>query len=286
MKKLSDLFLAFLLAAPTLAAAQALNPVAGTPSAPAWNTSGIRAYSTINGATTVVCVNPSTHVLESCSGSGGGGAITIASGADAVEGSSGDTAASHTILGDLDYLKAASVGPIPAGEAYIGHVGGTTNIVGASFTTTATTTALSDLQLLANSSTNTSVVPLTFTNVCRVNAGTGMVRRARIKISDTGLAGRVLLLNLYQNSPTVTNGDHATFLSSESNYIGQIPVTLGQHFNDPIEKGIGAPVTGSEINFDCASGSRNLYGLIESSGSSGTLQGSKLLTAVLEALVN
>lgn len=177
-----------------------------------------------------------------------------------------------------------AAGAIGAGEAHVGEVGGHTTIAGASFTTTGTTTALTDGQLLANSGTAGSVTPLSFT-VCRVNAGTGMVRRARLKIADTGLAGKILVVKLYRDSPTVTNGDHGTWLSTESNYIGQIPVTLDQHFSD-FEKGIGAPATGAEINFDCAGGSQLLYGLIVASGSSGTLQGSKALTVVLETLVN
>lgn len=173
-----------------------------------------------------------------------------------------------------------------AGEAHIGEVGGRTAIVGASFTTTATTTALADGQLLANSATAGSVTPLDFATVCRVNQGTGMIRRARVKIADTGLAGKILVLKLYRDSPTVTNGDHGAWLSSESNFIGQIPVTLDQHFSDPFEKGVGAPAVGSEINFDCASASTHLYGLLVSSGASGTLQGSKVVTVVLEVLEN
>lgn len=174
----------------------------------------------------------------------------------------------------------------PAGENHVGEVGGHTTIVGATFTTTATTTALTDGQLLANNATAGSVTPLDFSGVCRVNQGTGMIRRARVKIPDTGLAGKSLWLKLYRDSPTPTNGDHGTWLTTESNFIGQISVTLDQHFSDPYEKGLGAPSVGSEINFDCASASTHLYGLIVANGASATLQGSKVLTAVLEVLVN
>lgn len=177
-------------------------------------------------------------------------------------------------------------GVLSAGENHVGEVGGHTAIVGATFTTTATTTALADGQLLANSATAGSVTPLTFTGVCRVNQGTFAVRRARIKTTDNGFVGKSLWLYLYRDSPTVANGDHAAFSSTESNFIGRISVTFSLTFSDPLYKGIGAPDVGNEINGDCAAASTAVYGLLVANGPSGTLQGAKTIQPVLEVWDN
>jgi hypothetical protein len=172
---------------------------------------------------------------------------------------------------------------LAAGEAHIGEIGGNTVFAAANFTTPSGTTAYSSSQLIANSASAGSVTPLSF-SACRVNGGTGMVRRVRIKTTDTGFAGQSVTLYLYRDSPTATNGDHATWLTTESNYLGAVAVTLDKHFSD-YEKGIGVPVSGSEINFNCASGSSNIYGLVVAAGAI-TPQGAKVITATLEVLAN
>jgi hypothetical protein len=183
----------------------------------------------------------------------------------------------------LDQLHTDMVAPTVAGENHVGEVGGRATIASASLTTPAGASAYASGQLIANSATAGSVTPLTFA-VCRINQGTGMVRRARLKTPDTGFAGQAVTVKLYRDSPTNSNGDHAAWLTTESNYIGSIAITLDQHFSDN-EKGIGAPAVGSEINFDCAAGSQNLYGELVAGGPI-TPQGAKAFTLVLETLVN
>ncbi len=170
-----------------------------------------------------------------------------------------------------------------ATESHLGQVGGTTIIASANFTTPSGTTAYASGQLIANSATAGSVTPLTFA-VCRTNANTGMVRRIRLKTTDTGFTGLTVYVKLYRDTPTLTNGDHGTWLTTESNYLGTVSVSLDQHFSDA-EKGVGVPTAGSEINFDCASGSSNIYGLVVAT-SAVTPQGAKVFTAVAEVLAN
>lgn len=157
-----------------------------------------------------------------------------------------------------------------------------TIIVGATFTTPAGTTAYADNDLIANSGTAGSVTPLDFTTACRVPNGKGMIRRGRVKTVDSGMAGKSAWLNLYQDSPTVANGDNGALSSTESNFLGRISVLFDMTFSDPMYKGVGVPAAGSEINFQCASGSQHLYGLLSANGASATLQGAKAWTVVLE----
>jgi len=175
-------------------------------------------------------------------------------------------------------------GALGAGENHVGEIGGKTIIASSNFTTPAGTTAYASGDLIANNATAGSVTPMSFT-VCRVNAGTGMIRRARIKTTDTGFAAKGVILKLYKDSPTSTNGDNGAWLTTESNYLGQISVTLDQHFSDPMEKGVGTPSAGSEINYDCATGTSVIYGLLVANEAI-TPQGAKVHTIVLEALVN
>lgn len=166
--------------------------------------------------------------------------------------------------------------PLPVGKAVL---------AGASFTAPAGIAAYASGQLIANSATAGSVTALQFA-VCRDLTGTtGMVRRARVKTPDTGFAGATVRLHLYKSSPTVANGDHGTFSSTESDWVGDVDVTLDHAFSDPLEKGMGVPVVGSEINYDCNVGVQVLYGLLEAR-SAITPLGGKTFSVTVEALPN
>lgn len=161
------------------------------------------------------------------------------------------------------------------------YAGGMPAAATATFTTPSGATAYSSGQLIANSATAGSVVPLSFT-VCTGTGTSGMVRRVRVKTPDTGFAGQSVRVHLYSASPTVNNGDHAAWLSTESTYIGYFDVALTSHFSNA-EKGFGVPHLGSEANFECAASTQVIYGLIEARGAI-TPQGAKLMTVTLEVL--
>jgi len=189
----------------------------------------------------------------------------------------------------LAALPALAVGANVIGgvtQSGLWTVGGALLMPTATFTTTALTTAWTSNQLIANNATAGSVVPLTLANAVRVAGGTGSIRRAQIQVaSDTGFAGQSLVLALYTVSPTFANGDRATWLTSFSGFIGQIAVTLSQHFSD-YEQGIGVPVNGSELNFACAGGSTTIYGVVVSAGTLTPQAASKAIIASLEILAN
>lgn len=96
------------------------------------------------------------------------------------------------------------------------------------FTRPADTTAYSAGDLIANSTTNTSVTPLSWT-AARVAAGSFLINRVRLRMSGTtipssGVSFRVYLFN---SAPTVANGDNgALSITGSANCIGWADITL------------------------------------------------------------
>jgi hypothetical protein len=88
-----------------------------------------------------------------------------------------------------------------------------------SFTRPSDTTAYADNDLVANSTTAGSVVPLSF------NVGRGGVKivGARIQKSDeSDVANATFTLHLFGSSPTVANGDNGAISHSLSDKFGSI----------------------------------------------------------------
>lgn len=150
-------------------------------------------------------------------------------------------------------------------EAHIGNVGGHSTRVTTTFTRPADTTAYASGDLVANSTTAASVVPLTMA-VGRVDGGSGMIRRGRIRKSGTSTTNASFRIHFFRAVPgTIANGDNGVFsVSGAADYMGAIDVTVDRAFTDG-SVGTGVPLAGSEIIFDLASGTA-LYSLIEARG--------------------
>lgn len=169
------------------------------------------------------------------------------------------------------------------GEAHIGEVGGRTVVATATFARPADTTPYAAADLVANSATAGSVIPMSFT-VARIAAGSGMIRRARLKTSSTNITNASFRVHLYGTSPTVTNGDNGAWVSNQvATYLGSIDVVIDKAFSDGAS-GNGSPLVGSELNFALASGSV-IYGLIEARGAY-TPTSAGTFTVELEVLQN
>jgi len=177
--------------------------------------------------------------------------------------------------GVTQYIEGTGVGTVgdpfipnrnaKAQEVHIGEVGGAAAVAAAAqFTRPADVTAYASGDLVANSVTAGSVVPLTFT-VARVAAGSGMVRRCRVKKSGTGVTSASFRLHLYSSAPTPANGDNGAFSTDgAANYLGGFDVAVDRAFTDGAA-GVGAPVSGSEMTFKLASGT-TIRGLLEARG--------------------
>ncbi len=149
----------------------------------------------------------------------------------------------------------------------------------ANFTRPSDTTAYASGDLVANSTTAGSVVPLTFTIDPSGGGGDYLIRRIRLKKTSTSTTNASFRLHLYLGSPVPTNGDNGAWLTSESIYIGAFDVTVDRAFTD-FSKGIGVPVTGSEVSF-ATHPSGTVYGLLEARAAY-TPASAEVFTVVME----
>lgn len=113
------------------------------------------------------------------------------------------TGGSVAISGTLPAFAATPpVAPAISGDIII--------VPSANFTRPANTAAYAAGQLVGNSTTAGSVVPLSWV-VARVNAGNLYVRRATMLSTGKSITNAAFVLYLYTVSPTIASGDGAAF---------------------------------------------------------------------------
>jgi hypothetical protein len=144
------------------------------------------------------------------------------------------------------------------------NVSGVIAFPSANFTRPADTTAYAAGDLIANSTTAGSVVPMSFT-AARYAGGSGFIRAAKLRKSTTTLTNAFFRLHLYAADPSaatgITNGDNGAWLTKFADYIGMIDIIVDRAFSDAAI-GRGAPSVGSELAFVPVSG-QTVYGLLE-----------------------
>lgn len=107
----------------------------------------------------------------------------------------------------------------------------TSAVISATLTRPADTTAYASGDLVANSTTAGSVVPLSLENFARAGA-TSKIRRVRIDASKADVTNASFRVHFYGASPTVANGDNGAFSSTQSSWLGSVDVTVGQLFSN------------------------------------------------------
>jgi hypothetical protein len=171
------------------------------------------------------------------------------------------TTAQTTLAALLTAMQAAT----PAGEFHVGEVGGNTVVATANFTRPADTNAYAVGDLVANSTTAGSVLPMSLI-VARKNAGTGRVLRARLAKTSASLTNASFRVHLFKTAPATTPGDNAAFAAAVSGvaavYLGYVDVTMDVAFTDGA-KGFGALASGPCISFDAPAGVMTMAALIE-----------------------
>lgn len=165
------------------------------------------------------------------------------------------------LRGIVKLLVTAGTVVLGAGSNRIGKVGADVDIVGGNFTRPNDTNAYASGDLVANSTTAGSVVPITIT-ASLANDGKVAIPRVRLKKSGAVLTNASFRVHLYKASPTCTNGDNGAWLTTESTYIGAFDVTMDRAFSDAA-KGTGVPLNGNFVIAEMASGTMTIFALIE-----------------------
>lgn len=160
-----------------------------------------------------------------------------------------------------------------SGEIIIGADGETSTQTATELTRPADTTAYAVGDAIANSTTASSVTPLQFT-VARAAGGSGRINGAQLYVNSATAFGAIRL-HLFNTTPFAAAGFQAdnaalaltyTALKTGSaganpNYIGYIDFTSFTALSSCAVANGYSDIT--ELNFDCASGSSVIFGLLE-----------------------
>lgn len=154
----------------------------------------------------------------------------------------------------------------------------TISLISATFKRPSDTTQYASGDLVANSTTAGSVVPMRF-DISDGGDG-GMIRRARITKSGTSVTTASFRVHLYSSATiTCANGDNGAWSTDQAaNYFGAIDVTVDKAFTDGAV-GHGVPLVGTEINF----GINTYHGLLEARGAY-TPSSAEVFTIELEVI--
>lgn len=207
-------------------------------------------------------------------------------------GAIGDTAwpgtGDATVIAALKAIVLAAAVATPAGGNLIGKVGRHIATAEATFNRPANTTAYASGQLIANSTTAGSVVPLNLT-AARIATGSFTIARLRLRKTGSSIAGASFRVHLFSVAPTVANGDGGILSASGSaSYLGRYDVVMDQAFTDGAI-GIGNPITGllteggvAQVPVKLASG-QSIFALIEARGAYTPVSG-ETFTLALDVL--
>lgn len=151
-------------------------------------------------------------------------------------------------------------------------------LVQANFTRPSDTTAYASGDLVANSITAGSVVPMSF-QVARNANQIATIKRVRLFSTSTVLTNASFRVHLYSTVPTASNGDNAAWLTTSSTYLGSFDVTLDKAFTDG-SKGFAIPTVGTEIPVT-ADSDGTIFALLEARAAY-TPTSAEVFTLVLE----
>ncbi len=173
---------------------------------------------------------------------------------------------------EAPYVGSDNPLPVAAGRVVV--------VTAPTMTRPADTTQYSTGDLVANSTTAGSVVPLEFD----VGGGSGMVRKIRIRTNRTsgGTTSAVFRVFLFRTAPTVADGDNAAFNpANAANFIDAMDVVLNEQFSDGAANSSNGAA--GEINYSLPSGSTKLFGLVRA-GAGYTPASAEQISVALEVL--
>lgn len=173
---------------------------------------------------------------------------------------------------EAPYVGSDNPLPVAAGRVVV--------VTAPTMTRPANTTQYSTGDLVANSTTAGSVVPLEFD----VGGGSGMVRKIRIRTNRTsgGTTSAVFRVYLFRTAPTVAGGDNAAFNpANAANFIDAMDVVVNEQFSDGAANSSNGAA--GEINYSLPSGSTKLFGLVRA-GAGYTPASAEQISVALEVL--
>jgi hypothetical protein len=124
-------------------------------------------------------------------------------------------------------------------------------VVGETFARPGDTTAYADLDLVANSATNTSVVPIVL-NTSRGPGLPGLITRASIFKSTTSITLSSFRALFFGTLPVLGTGDNAALSTSAAGYLGRIDIVVDQAFASGGTygaAGVGIPAANAQVPF-------------------------------------
>lgn len=148
-----------------------------------------------------------------------------------------------------------------ASELHIGEVGGIMAVVNTTFTRPADTNAYTAKDVVSNSTSTPAV--LTFTNLARINNGSGYIVKARL-MTTLSTDTKRYRLHLFHTAPNALadNAAYTLLWSNRDARIGYIDFAAMQ------TEGTGSTAANAQndtirLPFVTASGSRTIYGILE-----------------------
>lgn len=134
-----------------------------------------------------------------------------------------------------------------------------------SFTRPSDTTAYADEDLVANSTTAGSVVPMSFPIGVANGRGVKIVGLTILKSDGTDVANATFSVRLYGSSPTVANGDNGAISTDVAGYIGEISPAIMLAYTDDAKTQIYAGAVSGGFNplYHYLRSSSTIYGLLK-----------------------
>ena len=166
-------------------------------------------------------------------------------------------------LGWLSGIYQAAISALPSGENHIGSATGLCSLITASFTRTSATTSYQQLQAVSDSA---AVLP--FTNIARVNGGSGYIVKARLVTNNINTAAR-FRLHLYTVAPAVVPDYslYPNFSANKANKVGYIDFDAtgieSTGYTGNLTDIAESLNSAARLCFVCAASSRTLYGALQ-----------------------
>lgn len=155
--------------------------------------------------------------------------------------------------------------PLTAGEAHVGEMGGNlVRVTAAEMTRPANTTAYAAGDVVSNSESATT--PLAFTNIARINGGSGYIVRASVTTDKKQITPRVRvhLFNAADATVSVDNTAYRELYADIGKRVGYFDLPAMTTAPDATNSDMSRSFDNAlRVPFVCAAGSRDVYVVLE-----------------------